>query len=71
MCLCFTKILNNIYNNQTESTENLNFLEKLDNWLFLKSRSTEKLNLPPPDEFVINPMRQSTEVIIGDYSIFY
>lgn len=54
-----------------ENSDSIKFIEKLEHWLFLKSRVTEKNVLPPLDDFVVNPMRESTEVIIGgDYIMF-
>lgn len=54
-----------------EESDPLRFLEKLELWLFLKSRVAEKNDLPPLDDFVINPMRESTEVIIGGDCIIF
>ena len=46
--------------------------DKLDIWKFLKSYKKENDQLPHINDFVINPMRESsTEVIIGgDHIIF-
>ncbi len=70
MCLLFkTSHLDTKLNADTK--EKSKFLDKLEFWLFLKSHTSEKDILPPLDDFVINPMRESNEVIIGEHSIFY
>ena len=86
MCCCWSwdcpeESMNRKLNSKLVN-ERLRFFEKLDLWLFFhthpnfyntKYNQKEKDILPPKEDFVINPMRESVEVIVGgfDENIFY